>query len=173
MTVSGGHFAHVGEVILTRRNYYALIANAGDFVSNGQRWVAKAIDTDVSIRSRRLDDTNVIVSLPLTYLRGHAQLSYAATGHSAHGATVDVARVVAGVGQMTAPVCTFRSRTDAEETTFIWPETVVLAAEQTPQPGVARLPTVPTPFSPGCDPQHRRHHPARVAPQDPHHLVHA
>lgn len=51
MTVSGGHFAHVGDVILTRRNYYDLIANAGDSVSNGQRWVAKVIDTDVSIRS--------------------------------------------------------------------------------------------------------------------------
>ena len=64
MTVSGGHFAHVGEVILTRRNYYGLIANAGDSVSNGQRWVAKVIDTDVSIRSppaRRYKRHSVVV----------------------------------------------------------------------------------------------------------------
>ncbi|MGP5592926.1 hypothetical protein [Corynebacterium flavescens] len=51
MTVSGGHFAHVGDVILTRRNYYDLIANAGDSVSNGQRWVAKVIDTEVLLQS--------------------------------------------------------------------------------------------------------------------------
>ncbi|MDN6646680.1 hypothetical protein [Corynebacterium flavescens] len=86
------------------------------------------------------------MSLFFTYLRGHAQLSYAATGQSAHGATVDVAHVVAGVGQMIAPVCTFRSRADAEETTSTWPEIVIPAAEQTPQPRGARSPTVPAPF---------------------------
>lgn len=98
--VSGGHFAHIGEVILTRRNDYELTTSAGDVVRNGQRWVVEAVDSGGSILARRLDDTNATVTLPRNYLRQHTQLGYASTGHSVQGATVDVARVVAGVGQI-------------------------------------------------------------------------
>ena len=40
------------------------------------------------------------MTLNRDYLDKHTQLGYAATGHSSQGATVDVARVVAGVGNL-------------------------------------------------------------------------
>ena len=40
------------------------------------------------------------MTLSSDYLRDSAQLGYASTGHSAQGATVDIARVVSGVGQL-------------------------------------------------------------------------
>lgn len=46
------------------------------------------------------DDTAATVRLDASYLAEHVQLGYASTGHAAQGATVDVARVVAGVGQI-------------------------------------------------------------------------
>ena len=98
--VSGGHFAHVGDTILTRRNDYDLTTSAGDVVRNGQRWEVEEIDAEGNIRARRCDDTNATVTLPRAYLREHTQLGYASTGHSAQGATVDIARVVAEVGQI-------------------------------------------------------------------------
>ena len=98
--VSGGHFVHVGETILTRRNDYDLTTSAGDVVRNGQRWEVEEIDAEGNIRARRCDDTNATVTLPPAYLREHTQLGYASTGHSAQGATVDIARVVAEVSQI-------------------------------------------------------------------------
>lgn len=95
-----GQFAHVGDTILTRRNNYKLITSVGDVVRNGQRWQIIASNADGSITAQRLDETNAIVTIPCDYLVNHAQLGYASTGHSAQGATVDIARVVAGVGQV-------------------------------------------------------------------------
>ncbi|MCF4007769.1 relaxase domain-containing protein [Corynebacterium uropygiale] len=95
-----GQFAHVGDTILTRRNDYELTTSAGDVVRNGQRWSVVDIGADGSVMVRRLDETDATVTLSPDYLRSYTQLGYASTGHSAQGATVDVARVVAGVGQM-------------------------------------------------------------------------
>ena len=67
---------------------------------NGQRWRVEAIHADGSITARRSDDTGAAIVLSPDYLGEHTQLGYASTGHSAQGATVDVARVVAGVGQI-------------------------------------------------------------------------
>ena len=98
--LTGSQFAHVGDIILTRRNDYDLITSAGDVVRNGQRWRVEAIHADGSITARRSDDTGAAIVLSPDYLSEHTQLGYASTGHSAQGATVDVARVVAGVGQI-------------------------------------------------------------------------
>ena len=98
--LAAGQFAHVGDTILTRRNDYELTTSSGDVVRNGQRWQIKAIDGDGSVLARRLDDTAATVRLHPAYLAAHVQLGYASTGHAAQGATVDVARVVAGVGQI-------------------------------------------------------------------------
>lgn len=98
--LTGSQFAHVGDTILTRRNNYDLVTSAGDVVRNGQRWQVEAIHADGSITARRNDDTGAVIVLSPDYLGEHTQLGYASTGHSAQGATVDVARVVAGVGQI-------------------------------------------------------------------------
>src|SRR5699024_5904790 len=96
----GGHLVHVGEVILTPRNDCDLTISAGNNVHNRKRWDGVRIDDEGNIRARRCDDTNATVTLPRAYLREHTQLGYASTGHSAQGATVDIARVVAEVGQI-------------------------------------------------------------------------
>ena len=98
--LTGKQFAHVGDTILTRRNNYDLVTSVGDVVRNGQRWRVEAIHADGSITARRSDDTGAAIVLSPDYLGEHTQLGYASTGHSAQGATVDVARVVAGVGQI-------------------------------------------------------------------------
>lgn len=100
MRLSDGLEAHIGDTILTRRNDYELVTSAGDVVRNGQRWTVEYFNTDGSAQVRRLDDTSATVTLSSDYLRDSAQLGYASTGHSAQGATVDIARVVSGVGQL-------------------------------------------------------------------------
>ena len=100
LCLSDGLEAGVGDVVLTRRNDSKLITSSGDMVRNGQRWVVDSIGYDGSITARRCDDTSATVTLNSAYLEKHAQLGYAATGHSSQGATVDVSRVVAGVGNL-------------------------------------------------------------------------
>ena len=98
--LTGSQFAHVGDTILTRHNDYDLVTSVGDVVRNGQRWRVEAIHANGSITARRSDDAGAAIVLSPDYLGEHTQLGYASTGHSAQGATVDVARVVAGVGQI-------------------------------------------------------------------------
>lgn len=100
LCLSDGLEAGVGDVVLTRRNDSKLITSSGDMVRNGQRWVVDSIGYDGSITARRCDDTSATVTLNSDYLEKHVQLGYAATGHSSQGVTVDVARVVAGVGNL-------------------------------------------------------------------------
>lgn len=96
----GEHQGYVGDVILTRRNDYHLTTDAGDVVRNGQRWQIEQIHADGSLTAHRRDETAASVVLPAAYVAEHVQLGYASTGHAAQGATVDVCRVVAGVGQV-------------------------------------------------------------------------
>ena len=98
--LSDGLEAYIGDTILTRSNDYELVTSAGDVVRNGQRWMVESFTADGSAQVRRLDDTSATVTLSSDYLRDSAQLGYASTGHSAQGATVDIARVVSGVGQL-------------------------------------------------------------------------
>ena len=100
LCLSDGLDAGVGDVVLTRRNDSKLMTTSGDMVRNGQRWVVEFVGDDGSMIVRRCDDTSATVTLNSAYLAKHAQLGYAATGHSSQGATVDVARVVAGVGNL-------------------------------------------------------------------------
>lgn len=98
--LSGTQQAYVGDVVLTRRNDYQLTTDADDVVRNGQRWAVENVHQDGSVTARRQDESNATVTLPGSYVREHVQLGYASTGHAAQGATVDVCRVVAGVGQV-------------------------------------------------------------------------
>lgn len=98
--LSTGQWLHAGDVLLSRKNDYDLTTSAGDVVRNGQRWRVDQLHGDGSISVTRLDETRARAVLPAAYLRESGQLGYASTGHSAQGATVDVARVVAGAGQV-------------------------------------------------------------------------
>ena len=98
--LSTGQWLHAGDVLLTRKNDYDLLTSAGDVVRNGQRWRVDQLHGDGSISATRLDDTQATALIPASYLKESGQLGYASTGHSAQGATVDVARVVAGAGQV-------------------------------------------------------------------------
>ncbi|GAB3597879.1 Multifunctional conjugation protein TraI (plasmid) [Corynebacterium faecale] len=98
--LSTGQWLHAGDVLLTRKNDYDLLTSVGDVVRNGQRWRVDALHGDGSISATRLDDTQATALIPASYLKESGQLGYASTGHSAQGATVDVARVVAGAGQV-------------------------------------------------------------------------
>ncbi|MCS5480952.1 relaxase domain-containing protein [Corynebacterium sp. YIM 101645] len=98
--LSTGQWLHAGDVLLTRKNDYDLLTSAGDVVRNGQRWRVDTLHGDGSISATRLDDTRATATIPASYLKDSGQLGYASTGHSAQGATVDVARVVAGAGQV-------------------------------------------------------------------------
>lgn len=100
VALAGEARAHVGDVVLTRRNDYQLVTSAGDVVRNGQRWHVEEVHEDGSVGVRRLDDTGATATLPAGYAREHVQLGYASTGHAAQGVTVDVCRVMAGVGQV-------------------------------------------------------------------------
>ncbi|WPF69827.1 MobF family relaxase [Corynebacterium sp. 21KM1197] len=98
--LSDGLTGYVGDVLLTRRNDSALTTIAGGMVRNGQRWHIRAINRDGSVTATRIGDNPVEVVLPAQYLGEYTQLGYASTGYSAQGMTVDVARVVAGVGHL-------------------------------------------------------------------------
>ncbi|GAB2498784.1 Multifunctional conjugation protein TraI (plasmid) [Corynebacterium atrinae] len=100
VALAGEARAHVGDMVLTRRNDYQLVTSAGDVVRNGQRWHVQEVREDGSVSVRRLDDTGATATLPAGYAREHVQLGYASTGHAAQGVTVDVCRVMAGVGQV-------------------------------------------------------------------------
>lgn len=93
-------WGRVGDVVLTRRNDYDLVASGGEPVRNGQRWTIEDIHADGSVLVRRRDDETVTVTLPAEYVAEHVQLGYASTGHSAQGMTVDVARVVADASKV-------------------------------------------------------------------------
>ncbi|MBC3186972.1 AAA family ATPase [Corynebacterium sp. zg-331] len=98
--LSDGLAGHAGDVLLTRHNDSKLTTTTGDMVRNGQRWKIHTINPDGSVTATRIGDNPADVVLPSDYLREHTQLGYASTGHSAQGMTVDVARVVAGVGHL-------------------------------------------------------------------------
>ena len=98
--LSTGQWLHAGDVLLTRKNDYDLLTSVGDVVRNGQRWRVDELHGDGSISATRLDDTQATAVIPASYLKESGQLGYASTGHAAQGATVDVARVVAGAGQV-------------------------------------------------------------------------
>lgn len=98
--LAGQQRGYIGDVLLARRNDYQLMTSAGDVVRNGQRWRLENIQADGSVSVRRLDESAATVALPAEYVSEHVQLGYASTGHAAQGATVDVCRVVAGVGQV-------------------------------------------------------------------------
>jgi hypothetical protein len=104
-TVTGarGQAIAVGDLILTRRNdpTIDLYQTAGrptpeHVVRNGNRWRVVAVDPpNTRLAAQRLGD-GAYATLEGEYLCDHVTLGYAATVHSAQGATADTTHAVLG-----------------------------------------------------------------------------
>jgi conjugative relaxase-like TrwC/TraI family protein len=87
--IGGGERAHVGDVIVTRRNNRDLNTTNGDPVRNRETWTVTdlAANGDMTVSS----DTGAgDVTLPPEYVTEHVRLGYAATEHGNQGDTVDI-----------------------------------------------------------------------------------
>lgn len=82
--------AHVGDVILARKNDRRILDDAGVFIKNGSRITITGIQPDGSAIGTRSDSGERIV-LPAEYLAKSAELGYAVTAHRSQGVTVDYA----------------------------------------------------------------------------------
>lgn len=92
--IAGSELAHVGDVVMTRRNDRRLATTRGEPVRNRETWIVTAIHDDgsLSLRRRHGDDT---VRLPVEYVREHVRLGYAATEHGYQADTVHTAIALA------------------------------------------------------------------------------
>ena len=80
--------AHVGDLVITRRNDRRLGVSGTDWVKNGDRWVVAGIkDGALSVRHY---DSGLHATLPAPYVASHVELGYASTVHTAQGLTADV-----------------------------------------------------------------------------------
>jgi hypothetical protein len=90
VAIGGGEVAHVGDVVVTRRNDRTLCTETGQPVRNRDVWdvVATGPDGSLTVSHRTGHGT---VALPADYARDHVRLGYAATEHGHQGDTVDLA----------------------------------------------------------------------------------
>ncbi|WP_051613694.1 MobF family relaxase [Rhodococcus sp. UNC23MFCrub1.1] len=108
--------AHVGDVVVTRRNRAELRAtdNHGRrfSVQNGDLWTVTGVGEDgsIAVTGNRHGAHTV---LPAWYARGHTELGYAHTIHRAQGLTVDIGRALLSnaVDRQTAYVAMTRGKT--------------------------------------------------------------
>ncbi|MFE2912438.1 MobF family relaxase [Kitasatospora indigofera] len=83
-----GHRAHVGDLIVTRRNQRRLTCRGGkDFVKNGDVWAIERYTPQGDAVIRHTQHRGRL-TLPADYLRQHCELGYASTIHRAQGMTV-------------------------------------------------------------------------------------
>lgn len=86
--------AHVGDVIVTRKNARRLTVNSGqDFVKNGDLWRVSQVHDNGAMTVQHLEHGGK-VTLPAAYAAQSVELGYAATIHRAQGATVDTAHAL-------------------------------------------------------------------------------
>ncbi|KQQ18761.1 hypothetical protein ASF48_17745 [Rathayibacter sp. Leaf299] len=91
-----GLSAHVGDVIVTRKNTTELRYNKGrDRVLNNDVWNVLTVSRDGSVLAEHAGNGGR-VTLPKSYLTAHTQLGYASTVHRSQGMTVDTAHSLAG-----------------------------------------------------------------------------
>ena len=89
--------AHIGDLLLARKNNRQITDGRGDFIKNGSRLSVSAIHPDGSVTATR-EETGASVHLPADYLAESVELGYAVTAHRAQGVTVDKAYAVARQG---------------------------------------------------------------------------
>jgi ATP-dependent exoDNAse (exonuclease V) alpha subunit len=107
LTVARDQPVTVGDIVMSRNNDASITVLPGtntrnhegvDQVRNGNRWRVVALDTDTHrIVAERLTD-NARVMFDNQYLKNHITLGYAATVHSAQGATADSCYAILGEG---------------------------------------------------------------------------
>lgn len=82
--------AHIGDVLLARKNDRRIMDESGSFIKNGTRITIAHIQRDGSVVGTR-NDTNERIVIPRDYLRESTELGYAVTAHRSQGVTVDKA----------------------------------------------------------------------------------
>ena len=87
----------VGDVITTRRNHRRLVADDGQWVRNGDRWVVLGSRPGGALTAERGDGSARVV-LPEAYVAAHVDLGYAVTHTRAQSISVDAALTVVGPG---------------------------------------------------------------------------
>ena len=86
--------AHVGDIIVTRKNSRVLQVNRGkDFVKNSDTWEVIGLESGGRLRVKNTEHGGKI-TLPAWYVAEHAELGYASTIHRAQGRTVDTAHAL-------------------------------------------------------------------------------
>ncbi|GAA5226055.1 MobF family relaxase [Paeniglutamicibacter antarcticus] len=88
-TLRDGLTAHVGDVVVTRKNNRLMSLNQGkDFVKNNDVWTVTGVHTDGSLSVQHRDHSGT-TTLPGEYVRESTMLGYAATIHRTQGMTCD------------------------------------------------------------------------------------
>lgn len=90
VAIGGGEHAHVGEIVVTRRNERTLTTSTGDTVRNRDRWTVTATHPDGALTVTP-NQGHGAIRLPVEYIREHVRLGYAATEHGNQGVTTDIA----------------------------------------------------------------------------------
>lgn len=87
--ISNHEHAHVGDLVVTRRNERRLTTTEGEPVRNRETWTVVDVGDDgsVTVSSNRGAGN---VTLPVDYTREHVRLGYAATEHGNQGDTTTV-----------------------------------------------------------------------------------
>jgi conjugative relaxase-like TrwC/TraI family protein len=87
--ICGGERAHIGDIVVTRRNDRHLVTDTGEPVRNRDRWTVTGLDEHGSfVLSSQRD--NGRVQVPVDYVRQHVRLGYAATEHGHQGDTTTI-----------------------------------------------------------------------------------
>jgi conjugative relaxase-like TrwC/TraI family protein len=86
--IAGGERAHVGEIVVARRNDRRLTTSTGETVRNRDVWTVAGIHPDGALTVT--SPGGGTVTLPGEYVAEHVRLGYAATEHGHQGDTVDV-----------------------------------------------------------------------------------
>jgi|GEM_PF-529041 len=88
-SIGSDETAHVGDIVVTRRNDRRLETSIGEPVRNRESWTVQAIGDDGSLTVSSNAGSGTLM-LPADYASEHVRLGYASTEHGNQGDTVDV-----------------------------------------------------------------------------------
>ena len=95
-SIGSDETAHVGDIVVTRKNDRRLETSVGEPVRNREAWTVEAIGEDGSLTVSSNAGSGT-VTLPADYATEHVRLGYASTEHGNQGDTVDVGLELATV----------------------------------------------------------------------------